>query len=147
MNHTESSNPSSEPSSEQLQYVDFISCLSKMGLTEIAEYILCLLDDQSLSRAELVSRDWLEIVSDELLMEKVLTRNVREKRIWNKLGLKRGWIEDISGRNNRTGTFSSIPVNFFQTKSNDKCIDVIFTTFEMRIKVLITFSAKCSQQN
>ena len=55
---------------------DFISLLPKKGLDHVAENILSFLDARSLCAAELVSKEWLRVISEgELLQQQVKTHN------------------------------------------------------------------------
>ncbi|KAG8201466.1 hypothetical protein JTE90_024335 [Oedothorax gibbosus] len=72
---------------------DFISLLPRKGLEHIAECILSYLDAQSLRSAELVSKQWLRVISEGKLWKKQIEYKVQTDSLWNGLAERRGWIK------------------------------------------------------
>lgn len=72
---------------------DFITLLPKKGLDHIAENILSYLDAESLKAAELVSKEWLRVISEGMLWKKLIERKVRTDTLWRGLAERRGWTQ------------------------------------------------------
>jgi len=72
---------------------DFISLLPKKGLDHVAENILSFLDARSLCAAELVSKEWLRVISEGMLWKKLIERKVNTDSLWKGLADRRGWVQ------------------------------------------------------
>jgi len=72
---------------------DFISLLPKKGLDHVAENILSFLDARSLCAAELVSREWLRVISEGMLWKKLIERKVNTDSLWRGLADRRNWVQ------------------------------------------------------
>lgn len=72
---------------------DFISLLPKKGLDHVAESILSYLDAKSLCAAELVCKEWYQVISEGMLWKKLIERRVRTDSLWRGLMERRGWIK------------------------------------------------------
>jgi len=72
---------------------DFISLLPKKGLDHVAENILSFLDARSLCAAELVSREWLRVISEGMLWKKLIERKVNTDSLWRGLADRRQWVQ------------------------------------------------------
>merc|ERR1719330_340742 len=72
---------------------DFISLLPKKGLDHVAENILSFLDARSLCAAELVSKEWLRVISEGMLWKKLIERKVNTDSLWKGLADRRNWIQ------------------------------------------------------
>jgi len=72
---------------------DFISLLPKKGLDHVAENILSFLDARSLCAAELVSREWLRVISEGMLWKKLIERKVNTDTLWRGLADRRQWVQ------------------------------------------------------
>jgi len=72
---------------------DFISLLPKKGLDHVAENVLSFLDARSLCAAELVSKEWLRVISEGMLWKKLIERKVNTDSLWKGLADRRGWVQ------------------------------------------------------
>jgi len=70
---------------------DFISLLPKKGLDHVAEKILGYLDGKSLCNAELVCKQWHQVISERMLWKKLIEHNVKNDYLWRELSKRRGW--------------------------------------------------------
>lgn len=66
---------------------------TEKGLDHIAENILSYLDAESLKAAELVSKEWLRVISEGMLWKKLIERKVRTDTLWRGLAERRGWTQ------------------------------------------------------
>src|SRR5690349_7922824 len=62
-----------------------------MGLDQLAESILSELDAESLSRAELVCREWRHVIANGLIWKRLIERRVARDPLWAGLARKRSW--------------------------------------------------------
>ena len=65
--------------------------ISEKGLDHIAETILSYLDAESLTSAELVSKEWHRVISEGMLWKKLIERKVKTNRVWRGLAERRQW--------------------------------------------------------
>uniref|UniRef100_A0A8C5LAK9 F-box/WD repeat-containing protein 11-like n=1 Tax=Jaculus jaculus TaxID=51337 RepID=A0A8C5LAK9_JACJA len=70
---------------------DFITVLPEQGLDHIAENILSYLDARSLCAAELVCKEWQQVISQGVLWKKLIERMVSTDPLWKGLSERRGW--------------------------------------------------------
>ena len=56
----------------------------------MAENILSFLDARSLCAAELVSKEWLRVISEGMLWKKLIERKVNTDSLWKGLADRRG---------------------------------------------------------
>ena len=63
------------------------------GLDHVAENILSFLDARSLCAAELVSKEWLRVISEGMLWKKLIERKVNTDSLWKGLADRRGWVQ------------------------------------------------------
>lgn len=66
--------------------------LLEKGLDHIAECILSYLDAQSLCSAELVCKQWYQVISDGMLWKKLIEWRVQTDTLWKGLSDRRGWL-------------------------------------------------------
>ena len=59
----------------------------------MAENILSFLDARSLCAAELVSKEWLRVISEGMLWKKLIERKVNTDSLWKGLADRRGWVQ------------------------------------------------------
>uniref|UniRef100_A0A8C5XIU0 F-box domain-containing protein n=1 Tax=Microcebus murinus TaxID=30608 RepID=A0A8C5XIU0_MICMU len=75
---------------------DFITTLPEQGLDDKAENILSYLDARSLCAAELVCKEWQQVISEGMLWKKLIERMVRIDPLWKGLSERRGWDQYLS---------------------------------------------------
>lgn len=75
---------------------DFLLLLPNMGLPHVAVAILEKLDHVDLAACEAVSKTWRKVVSEGMLWKKLIQKNVKNSRMWQGLGERRGWLQFIN---------------------------------------------------
>lgn len=60
-------------------------------MDHVAEKILGYLDGKSLCNAELVCKQWHQVISERMLWKKLIEHNVKTDYLWRELSKRRGW--------------------------------------------------------
>ncbi|XP_065175763.1 F-box and WD repeat domain-containing 11-B-like [Sycon ciliatum] len=75
----------------QILQRDFISCLPASGHFDLAVKILMYLDPASVCKAELVCRNWYNVIQSGRIWKRLIEHRVRTDKAWENVAKKRKW--------------------------------------------------------